>query len=80
MTITGRVLPSGPERFVRVRVDGRDLGIWNLGPRGDRWNIRTFTVPGDAVTSPEVQVRLEPVRPLLSPYPEYTSFGYWLTQ
>ena len=39
-----------------------------------------FTVAGDLITSPEVTVELGPVRPLLSPYPEYTSFGYWFVQ
>ncbi len=46
----------------------------------EEWTTARFTVPAELVTSSEVAVELEPVRPLLSPYPEYTSFGYWIVQ
>ncbi|ASR33773.1 hypothetical protein BAY61_00860 [Prauserella marina] len=80
LTIATRVLTPGMERKVRVVVDGKDVGTWDFGPRRDQWTEETFTVPGEAITSPDVTVELKPERPLLSPYPEYTSFGYWFIQ
>ncbi|WP_199430807.1 hypothetical protein [Qaidamihabitans albus] len=80
LTISSRTLAPGVERELRVRVNGADAGIWRHAPGHRGWTQDTFTVPGDAITSPEVKLELEPVRPLLSPYPEYTSFGYWLSQ
>ncbi|PRX47929.1 4-amino-4-deoxy-L-arabinose transferase-like glycosyltransferase [Prauserella shujinwangii] len=79
LTIHARTLAPGVEREVRVRVDGTDVGTWRFH-RSEEWRHRAFTVPGDAVTGESVTVELEPVRPLLSPYPEYTSFGYWFSQ
>ncbi|TKG73469.1 ArnT family glycosyltransferase [Prauserella endophytica] len=80
LKIAGRILAPGEERSVRVLVDGREVGVWRLGPKRDRWTNESFTVPGDAITSSTVSVELAPVRPMLSPYPEYTSFGYWFIQ
>lgn len=83
LTVATRVLTPGenPEhREVRVRVDGRDAGVWRLPEAREEWTTARFTVPAELVTSSEVTVELEPVRPLLSPYPEYTSFGYWFVQ
>ncbi|MEU6641324.1 hypothetical protein ABZ863_02125 [Saccharomonospora sp. NPDC046836] len=80
LQITGRILAPGSERQVRVLVNGRDVGMWNFGERTEGWTVQSFTVPGDAVTSSTVSVELAPARPLLSPYPEYTSFGYWFIQ
>lgn len=79
VTIGSRTLATGVERALRVRVNGEDVGTWRHR-RGDGWTTATFTIPGDAVTSSSVTVELGPVRPLLSPYPEYTSFGYWFAQ
>ncbi|WP_048876866.1 DEAD/DEAH box helicase family protein [Saccharomonospora saliphila] len=79
-TLATRVLAPGSNHEVRVRVDGRDAGVWTLPPGADRWSTARFTIPGDLVTSANPTIELEPVRPLLSPYPEYTSFGYWLLQ
>lgn len=83
LTVATRVLTPGenPEhREVRVRVGGRDAGVWRLPEAREEWTTARFTVPAELVTSSEVAVELEPVRPLLSPYPEYTSFGYWIVQ
>jgi hypothetical protein len=66
---------------MRVLADGEDVGQWEFTAATDgEWAVQTFTVPGDAVTSSTVEVDLEPVRPFLSPYPEYTSFGFWFIQ
>ncbi|GAA1252552.1 hypothetical protein GCM10009676_44340 [Prauserella halophila] len=78
--LTSRVMVNGIEQFVRVRVDGRAVGVWDLGPNRDAWRTRSFDIPGKFVTSSDAEITLEPVRPLLSPYPEYTSYGYWVTQ
>ncbi|MBK1784369.1 ArnT family glycosyltransferase [Prauserella cavernicola] len=80
LKIAGRILAPGEERSVRVLVDGREVGVWNLGPKRGEWSVESFTVPADAITSSTARVELAPVRPLLSPYPEYTSFGYWFIQ
>ncbi|EIE97164.1 MATE family efflux transporter [Saccharomonospora glauca] len=83
LRIATRVLSAAanPEnREVKVRVDGRDAGVWRLPDSPEAWMTTEFTVAGDLITSPEVTVELGPVRPLLSPYPEYTSFGYWFVQ
>jgi hypothetical protein len=80
LTIATRVLSSAENRDVRVRIDGRDAGVWRLPESPDAWTTAQFTVPGELVGSSEVTVELEPTRPLLSPYPEYTSFGYWFVQ
>ncbi|MGW9308889.1 hypothetical protein ACWGPQ_12855 [Saccharomonospora azurea] len=80
LTIATRVLSSAENRDVRVRIDGRDAGVWRLPESPDAWTTAEFTVAGELITSPEVTVELEPTRPLLSPYPEYTSFGYWFVQ
>ncbi len=80
LRIATRVLAPGSNHEVRVRVDGRDAGTWTLPPGEDRWSTAEFTVPPDLVTSPTARIELEPTDPLLSPYPEYTSFGYWFLQ
>ncbi|OLT39070.1 hypothetical protein BJF85_07610 [Saccharomonospora sp. CUA-673] len=71
---------NGIEQFVRVRVDGEEVGVWNLGPNRESWETRSFDIPARYIDSPDAEITLEPVRPLLSPYPEYTSYGYWVTQ
>ncbi|CAM2989967.1 hypothetical protein SAXI111661_12420 [Saccharomonospora xinjiangensis] len=78
--IATRVLSAAENREVRVRIDGRDAGVWRLPASPGVWETAEFTVPADLVTSSDVTVELEPTRPLLSPYPEYTSFGYWFVQ
>jgi hypothetical protein len=81
LTIVARVLTTGPVQEMRVLADGEDVGQWEFTAATDgEWAVQTFTVPGDAVTSSTVEVDLEPVRPFLSPYPEYTSFGFWFIQ
>ncbi|OQO90831.1 hypothetical protein B1813_14995 [Saccharomonospora piscinae] len=80
LTVATRVLSGAENREVRVRIDGRDAGVWRLPDSPDAWTTAEFTVPGELVTSPEATVELEPTRPLLSPHPEYTSFGYWFVQ
>ncbi|TWH21909.1 hypothetical protein JD82_03779 [Prauserella rugosa] len=79
-TLTSRTMVNGIEQFVRVRVDGQEVGVWNLGPNRESWETRSFDIPGRYLDSADAEITLEPVRPLLSPYPEYTSYGYWVTQ
>ncbi|NIJ14579.1 hypothetical protein FHU38_004980 [Saccharomonospora amisosensis] len=80
LTIATRVFATGQMHEVRVLVDGQDAGVWRFSQRQDGWTVDEFTVPGELVSSPTVSVELKPVRPFLSPYPEYTSFGYWFVQ
>lgn len=79
LTIATRILVTGSED-VRVLVDGQDAGIWSFPAEDGEWVVDEFTIDGDLVTSPTVRLEIEPVQPLLNPYPEYTSFGYWFVQ
>jgi hypothetical protein len=63
-----------------VLVNRVPVGVWHR-PSGDTtWNETSFTIPGTLLTGTSVEVELTPPRQLLSPYPDYTSFGYWFSQ
>lgn len=87
LTIQGRADPGGlspqsgaTSRSVKVFANGNPVGTWSLpwDPRG--WSEPTFTIPGELVTGSSLEIKVAPVNPLISPYPTYTSFGYWLFQ
>jgi hypothetical protein len=63
-----------------VSVNHVPVGVWHRPSNGTIWNESSFTIPGTLVTGTTVEVELAPPRQLLSPYPDYTSFGYWFSQ
>lgn len=81
-TITSRVdvTDAASTNEVRVRVNGNPAGTWTFpdDPRG--WSETTFTIPADLVTDPTTTVELVPTQEFLGPYPNYDSYGYWITQ
>ncbi|MEJ8281870.1 hypothetical protein [Pseudonocardia spirodelae] len=84
VTLTGRVgagpaLPGERTRVVAVDVDGRPAGEWTL-PDAQPWAQVSFTVPGALVTGDAVTVTTRPVAPLLAPYPDYRSYGWWASR
>lgn len=86
VALTGRVGPDPehpePEtRAVRVRVDGRPAGQWDLtGPANATWVQSTFVIPAELVTAPRITVTTGPLQEFLGPYPAYTAYGYWAGQ
>lgn len=84
VTLTGRIgagpaLPGERTRVVAVDVDGRPAGEWTL-PDAQPWAQASFTVPGELVTGDRVTVTIRPVAPLLAPYPDYRSYGWWASR
>ncbi|RZT87015.1 hypothetical protein EV383_3920 [Pseudonocardia sediminis] len=86
VTLTSRVGPD-PERLdpearaVRVGVDGRPAGQWDLtGPGDATWVQSSFVIPAELVTSPRITVSTGPLQEFLGPYPAYTAYGYWASQ
>jgi hypothetical protein len=84
VTLTGRIgagpaLPGERTRVVAVDVDGRPAGEWTL-PDAQPWAQASFTVPGELVTGDRVTVTTRPVAPLLAPYPDYRSYGWWASR
>ncbi|HEX7659200.1 MAG TPA: hypothetical protein VF444_06930 [Pseudonocardiaceae bacterium] len=91
LTITARsdvkgdpTLTSQPS-FVpdmRVLVNGVAVGTWNRLPSTDDagWATYTYTIPGNLITGSSARIQLQPLKPLLNPYPNYDSYGYWFSQ
>jgi hypothetical protein len=63
-----------------VLANGVPVGRWHRPSGGTIWNESSFTIPGALVTGPTVALELAAPRQLLSPYPDYISFGYWFSQ
>jgi hypothetical protein len=63
-----------------ILVDDVPVGVWHRPYDGTTWNESSFTIPGALVTGTSVKLELAPPRQLLAPYPDYSSFGYWLSQ
>ncbi|WP_433871940.1 hypothetical protein [Saccharopolyspora sp. CA-218241] len=86
-TLTARVdateplagVPTG-SREVRVRVNGELAGTWSFAPDPLGWTETSFTLPAHLVTGTELRVELGPLQDFVGPYPDYTSYGYWLSQ
>ena len=80
-TLATRIAMHGTVPEGKVFVNGRPAGTWvrDDGQPGT-WHTATFTIPAELVTGPELRIEVRQPRPMLNPYPDYTSYGYWLTQ
>lgn len=80
-TLTARASIRGVPDMT-ILVNGRPAGTWirDKTPEDQAWADFTFTIPADLVTAPDLHIDIQQPRPLLNPYPDYTSYGYWLTQ
>lgn len=65
---------------LQVLANGVPVGIWHRPHNGTIWHESSFTIPGALITGPTIELELAPTRQRLSPYPDYTSFGYWISQ
>ncbi|MDL5154644.1 hypothetical protein [Actinomycetospora termitidis] len=94
-TLTARVDAREPVRdrntsagVVSVAAGGRGVGTWEFAtevpglPAGSEhsWAQSSFTIPAEAVTSPDLEITLGPQQPFLAPYPDYRAFSYWASQ
>ena len=80
LTITSRTAMHGTEFDTRVLVNGVEAGVWTRDEQNTTWSTYRFTIPANLITGPSVHIEIEQTRPLLNPYPDYTSYGYWLSQ
>ncbi|HVV13595.1 hypothetical protein [Amycolatopsis sp.] len=81
LTITSRTEMDKVVPDMQVLVDGKPAGTWVRTPvKGAAWATYTYTIPGNLITGSSARIQIQPPRPLLNPYPVYTSFGYWLSQ
>jgi hypothetical protein len=65
----------------QVSVNGAVAGTWTRDPHTNvPWSVYTFTIPGNLVTGSSVRINLQSADPLINPYPDYTSYGYWFSQ
>lgn len=76
--LTARSTIRGPHQ-VRVFVNGKVAGTWTREPQNGPWQHPEFTIPSRFVTGPDAHIELRRTQSL-SPYPDYTSYGYWITQ
>ncbi|KAA9155274.1 hypothetical protein FPZ12_030095 [Amycolatopsis acidicola] len=65
---------------LQVLVDGAPAGTWRRAPGPAPWQHYSVTIPGNAIGSSSVRIELRDPTPGLSPFPDYTSYGYWITQ
>jgi len=80
-TLTGRTGMRGTVPEMNVFVDGKPAGSWDRETvAGAAWGTYTFTIPAGLIAGPTAKIELRQPRPLLNPYPDYTSYGYWITQ
>ena len=85
-TLTARAAVTAPTQSsdatppMQVLVNGVAVGTWSRPHRADTWSDYTFTLPASAITSQTARIDVVPRTPLLNPYPDYTSFGYWVSQ
>jgi hypothetical protein len=80
VTLTARTAMHGSVPDLQVVVDGRPAGTWTRTTGAGPWQHYTFTIAAGLFTTSAVRIEIQQPRPLLSPYPDYTSYGYWLTQ
>lgn len=80
LRIVSRIKTSGDASHLTLRINGKPIATWDPKPTAGTWQVHTWQVPADAVTSSTLQVEVGAAEPFLSPYPKYTSFGYWLIQ
>ena len=79
-TLTARTGMHGTVPEMSVYVDGRLAGTWTREGEPGAWGHYPFTIPGDLITGAAAKIEIRQTRPLLNPYPDYTSYGYWVTQ
>ena len=82
-TLTGRIGADSPvagdrTRAVAVDVDGRQAGTWTFD-EGMPWRQASFTIPAEQVTRDEITVTIRAEHPFLAPYPDYRSYGWWVS-
>ncbi|TNC23426.1 glycosyltransferase family protein [Amycolatopsis alkalitolerans] len=77
--LTARTAMHG-DAGMRVLVNGSLVGTWTREDTEGPWDYSTFTIPGSVITDSAVHIELRQLQPPLGPYPDYTSFGYWITQ
>ena len=65
---------------MHVLIDGRPAGTWTRTAADGPWQDYTFSIPAELITASDVRIDIRQPRPLLNPYPDYTSYAYWLTQ
>ena len=86
VTLTARAGVAAPTASsdttppMQVLVNGVSVGSWSRPHKAGVWSDYTFTVPASAITSGTTHIGVVPRDPLLNPYPDYTSYGYWLSQ
>ncbi|RCW39747.1 4-amino-4-deoxy-L-arabinose transferase-like glycosyltransferase [Halopolyspora algeriensis] len=83
LTITGRIEAVDNEiapHGIDVYVDGRHVGLWHREEGRAGWTESTFTVPARFLTDNSARIRLGSPDELLSPLPDYVSYGYWFSQ
>ncbi|KAA9166858.1 hypothetical protein FPZ12_001300 [Amycolatopsis acidicola] len=81
LTITARTDMDKVVPDMQVLVDGKPAGTWVRTPvKNAAWGTYTYKIPGDLITKSTADIQILPPRPLLNPYPVYTSYGYWLSQ
>lgn len=80
LTITARTAMNKIVPDMQVLVDGKPAGTWTREPEQGGWAGYTYTIPASLITAPTARIEIRQPRPLLSPYPIYNSFGYWLSQ
>lgn len=80
-TLATRIAMHGTVPEGKVFVNGLPAGTWvrDNGQPGT-WHTAEFTIPAELVTGPELRIEVRQPRPMLNPYPDYISYGYWLTQ
>lgn len=80
LRIVSRIKTSGDASRLTLRVNGKQVDTWDPKPTAGPWQVHTWNVPADAVTDSTVHVEVGAAEPFFAPYPNYTSFGYWLIQ
>jgi hypothetical protein len=78
--LVARAAMHGTVPELQVLVNGRPAGTWTREGQPGAWQNYTFTIPAELVTSSTLDIQLQQPRAVLSPYPDYVSYAYWLTQ
>ena len=78
--VTPRTDPVVALPDLLVLANGVPVGRWHRPGGGTIWNESSFAIPAALVTGPTIALELAAPQPLLSPYPDYISFGYWFSQ
>jgi hypothetical protein len=63
---------------LRVRADGKDVGVWSVQTGGEGWREVSYTIPAESVRSETLRVELSP--PEDAPLEAHTAYHYWFIQ